>query len=89
MGPSLADYVSWIRARPLHVIVLVPRIDVVTTREELRPKTAYQPDGPTIEDLDTYIRRETPRIGLWLDTSEQTPDETVDEILRRENEALV
>jgi hypothetical protein len=25
----------------------------------------------------------TPRIGLWLDTSEQTPDETVAEIVAR------
>jgi hypothetical protein len=25
----------------------------------------------------------TPRIGLWLDTTEQTPEETVDEILAR------
>ena len=26
---------------------------------------------------------DTPRIGLWLDTSEQTPAQTVDEILGR------
>jgi len=89
LGPSLADYVSWIKGRPLHVIVLVPRIDVVASREELRSKTAYQPDGPTIADLDAYIRNQTPRIGLWLDSSDQTPDETVDEILLRKHDALV
>jgi hypothetical protein len=58
-------------------------------REDRRPKTAYQPDGPSVDDLDRYLRAETPRIGLWLDTSEQTPDETVDEILARRAEALV
>jgi hypothetical protein len=26
---------------------------------------------------------QTPRLGLWLDTSEHTTEETVDEILRR------
>ena len=89
MGPNVATYVETIRSRPLHVIVLTPRIDVVEQREATRPKTAYQPDGPTPADLDRYLREETPRIGLWLDTSDQTPTETVDEILARRAEALV
>lgn len=73
----------------LHVVVLTPRAQVVAERERLRAKTAYQADGPTIDDLDRYIRAETPRIGLWLDSSDQTPDETVDEILARSDEARV
>ena len=89
MGPSLRFYVDAIQNRPLHVVVLAPRVDVVATREQARAKTAYQPDGPTPADLDAFIRSETPRIGLWLDTSVQTPDESVDEILRRKDEALV
>jgi hypothetical protein len=89
MGPSLATYVERIKARPLHVVVLVPRADVVAERENGRGKTAYQPDGPTIRDLDDYIRSETPQIGLWLDTSDQTPAQTVDEILARADEARV
>ncbi len=89
MGPSLATYVSRITGRPLYVVVLTPRVDVVEAREAQRPKTAYQPGRYTPADLDTYIRGETPRIGLWLDTSDQTPDETVDEILARKDEALV
>ena len=48
-----------------------------------RPKTAYGPDW-TVRDLDKLMRTDTPRdIGLWLDTSQQTVDETVDEILSR------
>jgi adenylylsulfate kinase-like enzyme len=89
MGPAVTTYVSRIRGRPLHVVVLAPRVDVVRAREAARPKTAYQDDGPTVEDLDSYLRSETPRIGLWLDTSEQTPEQTVDEILARRDEALV
>ena len=89
MGPALVTYVDRIRSRPLYVIVLTPRINVVEQRERDRPKTAYQPDGPTVVDLDGYIRASTPRIGLWLDTSEQSPAQTVDEILARRGEALV
>ena len=89
MGPRLETYVERIRARPLHVIVLVPRAEVVAERERDRGKTAYQPGGPTIDDLDRYIRSETPRIGLWLDSSDQSAKETADEILERRSEALV
>jgi hypothetical protein len=89
MGPALQTYVDRIRSRPLFVVVLTPRVDVVVGREAARVKTAYQPDGPTVSDLDTYLRVETPRIGLWLDSSDQTPDETVDEILTRRGEAHV
>lgn len=89
MGPALSTYVERITSRPLHVVVLVPRSDVVAAREAARPKSAYQSDGPTIGALDAYIRAETPMIGLWLDNSDQTPDETVDEILTRLDEARV
>jgi chloramphenicol 3-O-phosphotransferase len=87
MGHDLAAYVERIRSRPLHVVVLVPRPDVVAARERDRPKTAYRGDV-TPENLDQAMR-ETPRIGLWLDTSAQTPQETVDEIVARRDEALV
>jgi chloramphenicol 3-O-phosphotransferase len=87
-GPDLPAYVSSIRSRPLSVAVLVPRPDVVARREAGRPKSGYV-DGWTVEDLDAAFRRETPRIGLWLDTSDQTPDETVTEILKRLPEAEV
>jgi hypothetical protein len=36
-----------------------------------------------VDQLDDVLRRETPRIGLWLDTSGQTPAETVADILGR------
>ena len=87
MGHDLAAYVDRIRTRPLHVVVLVPSTDVVAAREAARAKTAYRGDV-TPQNLDEAMR-ETPRIGLWLDTSEQTPEETVEEILRRRDESLV
>ena len=89
IGPVLADVVASIRSRPLHVVVLVPGRDVVAEREQSRPKTAYAPGRHTLEELDHALRHDTPKLGLWLDTSDQTPDETVDEILRRADESLV
>ena len=41
-----------------------------------RGKTAYDPWA--IEQLDTALRYQTPRLGLWLDTSSQTPAETAE-----------
>jgi hypothetical protein len=59
----------------------------VAAREAQRGKRAY---GPwTVEALDRSLRTETPRIGLWLVSSELTVPETVEEIVRRADEARV
>ena len=81
-GPVLPEYVDLISGRPLLVVALVPRPEVVARREAERTKTGYD-NGWSIEEFDEGFRRTTPGIGLWLDTSDQTPDETVDEILAR------
>jgi cytidylate kinase len=83
VGEVLAPYVASIIRRPLVVAVLAPRAEAVATRELGRAKTAYREDMSGVAAMDDGLRRATPRIGLWLDTSEQTPDETVDEIVRR------
>ncbi|MGZ6528264.1 MAG: phosphotransferase, partial [Actinomycetota bacterium] len=90
LGTMLRDYVEMIASRPLCVVTLSPRPDVVAARETSRAKTAYGLGFETIAALDDVLRRDTPRIGLWLDTSEQTPDATVDEVVSRAwNEARV
>ena len=81
IGAELPAMVERIRHRPLAVVVLAPRAEVVEARERGRAKQGYG-DWP-VADLDAAFRAETPRIGLWLDTSAQTPEETVDEILAR------
>jgi hypothetical protein len=50
------------------------------------------PRRPTTWTVDESVashRRDTPQIGLWIDSSTQTPAETTDEILRRLDEARV
>jgi predicted kinase len=83
IGPLLTTYVKAIRARPLVLVVLAPQPEAVARREAARTKVAYRDDAATITALDAALRQETPRIGLWIDTSTQSPDETVDEIIRR------
>jgi len=81
IGDVLTELTQLIRTRPLLVVVLAPRPDAVATREAARAKSSY--DEWTITALDRGLREETPRIGLWLDTSDQTPEQTVEEILDR------
>ncbi|PWR08733.1 phosphotransferase [Micromonospora sicca] len=81
LGADLPAMVARVRHRPLAVVVLAPRPEVVAVRERDRPKKAYG-DWP-VADLDAGFRSDTPRIGLWLDTSDQTPERTVAEILAR------
>ncbi|MFC4149393.1 AAA family ATPase [Micromonospora mangrovi] len=81
LGAELPAMIARIRHRPLAVVVLAPRAEVVAARERDRPKRGYG-DWP-VADLDAGFRADTPRLGLWLDTSAQTPAETVTEILAR------
>ncbi|MEV6424184.1 AAA family ATPase [Streptomyces sp. NPDC051662] len=80
LGKDLAEYVSLVRTRPLYVVVLAPDRRTVTEREAGRGKTGYGA-GWTVESLDHALREETPRLGLWLDTSRLDVSETVDTIL--------
>lgn len=80
IGTRLAELRSDLRSRPLLFVLLVPRLDEVRERNRQRPtKDVFE----TWRHLDAVARGETPRVGLWLDSSDQQPEETADEILRR------
>jgi chloramphenicol 3-O-phosphotransferase len=81
LGDDLADMTALIRGRPLFVVVLAPSADAIAAREAARGKTAY--GTWAVDELDDVLKHQTPRLGLWLDTTGQTPAETVDEILTR------
>jgi cytidylate kinase len=81
LGSYLTEMTTLIRGRPLLVIVLAPSPAAVAEREKARGKNAY--DAWAIGQLDDVLRRETPRLGLWLDTSGQSAAQTVDEIMSR------
>lgn len=71
VGPLLNDFVSYVTSRPFYIIVLCPHPDVVKVREASRSKKGY--GVWSVEELDRVLKDETPRIGMWLDTSELTP----------------
>jgi len=82
VGPVLADVVAMSATRPLYVVVLDPEPDAVAEREAHRSKTGYGEDWSP-QALVEALRSATPRLGLWLDTTGQTPAETVRTILAR------
>jgi chloramphenicol 3-O-phosphotransferase len=60
-------------------VMLTPSLETVRDRERQRGTELWR----EWEWLTESVERTTPRVGLWLDTSAQTPEETVDEIMRR------
>ena len=91
-GPDVVTWPQRVRARPRRLVVLRPSLAAVAERDAARQaatgKIAYRPGEFTIAGLDKILG-ETPRIGLWLDTSRQTPQETVREICARSAECVV
>lgn len=79
-GEDVTRWLDKVEARARHLVVLRPSIASVAARDAARQtaigKVAYRPGEHTIEDLDSLVDQ-TPRLGLWLDTAEQTAEETV------------
>jgi len=84
----LGEFLGWAAERlggyrPA-VVVLDPSAEVLTDRDRARMKNIY--DDPvygcwTAGQIRRVLHEETPHIGLWLDTSAQSVDDTVAEIL--------
>lgn len=92
---GLIRYTEWVKSRPLRVVLLTPDPRAVVERELARGSGAYKKwmtDGKSldqaVEQFHEWVER-TPKIGIRVDSTGQTPGETVQEILRRWHEALV
>jgi ABC-type proline/glycine betaine transport system ATPase subunit len=91
-GIDVEHWLTRIRSRPRHLVVLRPTVRTVEARDaerqSTRGKIAYRGGfTPTINDQHVSSTRSD--VGLWLDSSDQSPEETVDEIIRRADEARV
>ena len=86
-GAALTNVVGRLEMSPLYVVVLNPRADVVQARESDREKTGY--GEWNVKSLCASFVEETPHIGLWLDSSDLSVEETVEEILLRRHDARV
>lgn len=80
IGTRLDQVLTELAGGSFVFVMLTPRLDVVRERERGRGSSLWE-RWETI--LDDSIRQETRCIGLWLDSSGQTPEQTVDEILAR------
>ena len=79
-----ADFVRVTRALANlmpRIVVLNPSVETLAQRDADRHKTGYGAHFPP-NVLADALRSETPREGLWLDTSAMSVDGVVDSILR-------
>lgn len=79
IGTILSEVIDMHHKWPLYVVVLCPSPAIALERDAHRHKQTYSSWTP--EGLDAALRDETPKIGLWLDTSTMTVEETVNAIL--------
>ena len=70
----------------LHVVILDPGKDTALARDRDRTEKTVAAPWTHLEDV---MRRELPGIGLWVDSSGQTPEQTLRYILRHRTEALL
>ncbi len=66
-----------LRSRPLWFVVLAPRLDILRKRDARRDKHLLEVWGY----LDSVLRQQMAEIGLWIDLSDMTIEETVEAIL--------
>jgi len=86
VAPVVLDgYRRRLKARPLLLVELMPGLDVVQARDRDRDKHVFS----IWRHLDAQLRTSMPRVGLWIDTSDMTAEQTVDAIAARLGEAVI
>jgi len=79
VGEQFVQLCDELRDVPFFFVMLNPDLATVRERERGRGTELYT----EWEWLTESIAASEPKLGLWLDTSNQTAEETVDEIMRR------
>ena len=81
IGPILRDFLGLVPVPEFHLVFLDPDAAAIERRERERDRIAYGPGRWSVGGLQAVLRTETERIGLWLDTTRQTAEQTVEAIL--------
>jgi chloramphenicol 3-O-phosphotransferase len=81
IGPILQDFLALVPVPEFHLVFLDPDAAAIRRRELQRGAIAYGPGRWSVHGLQTVLREETDRIGLWLDTTGQSAAQTVESIL--------
>jgi predicted kinase len=79
IGDRLAEVRAEFADLPFMFVMLTPNLEAVREHERQRGSELWR----EWEWLTESVFEITPRIGLWLDNSNQTPEHTVDDIMRR------
>ncbi|MEW9095314.1 MAG: AAA family ATPase [Clostridiaceae bacterium] len=88
LGKEVNTFLKAFESSPVYFITLNPNVEAVVEREKKRNKTGYT--TWEVEPLHKVLINENPRIGLWIDSSDLTPEETLSEIIKRaESEARI
>ena len=89
IGPLLHEFLALAPASELHLVFLDPDATAVADRDRSRAKTAYREDRWDVHELRGVLRGHTSRLGLWLDSTRLTAEQTVDAILADPGASLV
>ena len=81
IGPILRDFLGLVPVPEFHLVFLDPDATAIECRERERDRIAYGPGRWSVGGLQAVLREETDRIGLWLDTTPQSAEQTVEAIL--------
>jgi chloramphenicol 3-O-phosphotransferase len=81
LGNEANYFINCFSLSPVYLITLCPSVQAVASREALRNKTGYI--HWNVEALNETLINDNPKIGLWIDSSNQTPEETIAEIYSR------
>jgi len=81
IGPIVRDFLGLVPVPEFHLVFLDPDAAAIEQRERERDRIAYRPGRWPVTGLQAVLREETGRIGLWLDTTGHSAEQTVQAIL--------
>jgi hypothetical protein len=81
IGSILREFLGLVPVPEFHLVFLDPDAAAIERRERERGCIAYGPGRGPLDGLQALLRQETDRIGLWLDTTAQSAEQTVEFIL--------
>jgi cytidylate kinase len=81
IGQMVRHFLPLVPVPEMHLVFLDPSGDKVAERDRERTKTAYGEQW-NVRQLRDVLHMETAHIGLWLDSTELTVEQTVDQILK-------
>jgi predicted kinase len=80
IGPVLRDFLGLVPVPEFHLVFLDPDEHAIEQREQERDGTTYGPARWSVSDLQALLRQ-TNRLGLWLNTTGHSAEQTVEAIL--------